>query len=158
MPRRSMREIGEAVALLGVVASLVFVGLELRQTRIAAQAAAYQELGIAVAENWMGRANDRALNDLVLVAATGDSAAWADLEASDVYLLRSYVLANIRLYETAYLQVEQQLLEADAMERLGWTSFLNSQFLERMWPQARPMVSPAFAAYLEAEQPGLGKF
>ena len=158
MPGRSVREIGEAVALLGVVASLVFVGIELRQTRIAAQATAYQELGIAVAENWMSRANDRALNDLIRVAATGDSAAWTDLDASDVYLLRSYVLANIRLYETAYLQVEQRLLKGDAMERLGWSNFLNSPFLERMWPQARPMVSPAFAAYLEAQQPRLGRF
>ena len=153
-----MRGIGEAVALLGVVASLVFVGLELRQSRIAAQAAAYQELGIAIADNWMGRANDRALNDLVLVAATADSASWADLDASDVYLLRSYVLANIRLYETAYLQVEQKLLEVDALERLGWTNFLNSRLLERMWAEARPMVTPAFAAYLEAEQPSLGRF
>ena len=158
MPRRSMREIGEVVALLGVVASLAFVGLELRQTRIAAQATAYQELGIAIADNWMGRANNRVLNDLVLVASTADSATWADLDTSDVYLLRSYALANIRLYETAYLQVEENLLEGDALERLGWTNFLNSKFLERMWPQARPMVSPAFAAYLEAERPVLGHF
>ena len=158
MPRRSLRDIGEAVALLGVVASLGFVGLELRQSRIAAQAAAYQELGIAIADNWMGRANNRELNDLVLVAATADSATWADLNASDVWLLRSYVLANLRLYETAYLQVEENLLEADALERLGWTNFLNSEFLERMWPQARSMVSPVFAAYLEAERPLVGRF
>ena len=158
MPRPSVREIGESVALVGVVASLVFVGLELRQSRIAAQAAAYQELGIAVADTWMVRANDRELNDLVLVAATGDSAAWAGLEASDVYLLRSYALASLRLYETAYLQVEQDLLGVDALDRLGWTNLLNSQFLERVWPDARPMVSPAFAAYLEAEQPQLARF
>ncbi|MEQ8330447.1 MAG: hypothetical protein RH859_08310 [Longimicrobiales bacterium] len=156
MPRRSMRDVGEAVALLGVVASLVFVGLELRQARIAAQAAAYQELGVAIAENWMDRASDRALNDLVLIAAEGDSAAWAELDASDVYVLRSYALANIRLYETAYLQVEQKLLDVDALERLGWANFLESRFLERMWPHTRPMVSPDFAAYLVAQRPGLG--
>ena len=153
-----MRGIGEAVAVVGVVASLVFVGLELRQSRIASQAAAYQELGIAIADNWMGRANDRELNDLILVAATGDSASWAALDASDLYLVRSYAVANIRLYETAYLQVEQDLLGVDALDRLGWTNLLNSQFLERVWPDARPMVSPAFAAYLEAEQPQLARF
>lgn len=70
MPERSLRDVGEAVALLGVIASLVFVGLELRETRIAARAAAYQELGIAVAENWMGRASDRVINDLAYVAMT----------------------------------------------------------------------------------------
>lgn len=153
MPKRSMREVGEAIAVISVVASLVFVGLELRQSRIAAQSAAYQEIGIAVAENWMARASDRALNDLVLVAADGDSAAWAELDASDVYVLRSYTLANIRLYETAYLQVQQGLLDADALETLGWASFLDSRFLERMWPHTKPMVHPGFAAFLETEQP-----
>jgi hypothetical protein len=95
--------------------------LELRESRISARATAYQELGIAVADNWMGRANDRVLNDLVLTATVADSATWADVSASDVYLLRSYVVANIRLYEAAYLQVEETLLEPDAPVRLGWT-------------------------------------
>lgn len=148
-----VRQVGEAVGLLGVVASLVFVGLELRQSRIAARAAAYQELGIAVADNWMARANNRELNDLVLLAMSADSATWADLGASDAYLLRSYVIANVRLYETVYLQVQQRLLDADALEYLGWAHLLDSKLLQRMWPQVRSAVTPGFASYLEAEQP-----
>lgn len=35
------------------------------------------------------------------------------------------------IVETAYLQVEENLLEADALERLGWTNFLNFTFLKR---------------------------
>lgn len=155
MPRRRVREIGEAVALLGVIASLVFVGLELRESRIAARAAAYQQLGIAIAGDWMVRAENRELNDLVLVAANGDSASWAGLSESDVYLLRSYTLSSIRLFETAHLQIEQKLLEQDAMERLGWRNLLESTFLRRMWPEVRPMVSPAFGSYLEAQRPDL---
>ena len=149
----SLRQVGEAVGLLGVVASLVFVGLELRQSRIAARAAAYQELGIAVAGNWMDRANNRELNDLVLLAMTADSATWAGVSDSDIYLLRSYVVANVRLYETVYLQVQQQLLDADALEYLGWVHLLDSKLLQRMWPQVRSAVTPGFAHYLEAEQP-----
>jgi len=138
-----------------VLASLVFVGLELRQSRIAARAAAYQELGVALAENWMDRANNRELNDLVYLATTADSATWAALSESDVYLLRSYTVANVRLYETVYLQVQQELLNPNALETLGWTYFLNSALLARMWPEIRPVVTPAFAAYLEGEQPTL---
>ena len=141
-----------------MLASLVFVGLELRQSRIAARAAAYQELGIAVADNWMDRANNRELNDLVYLATTADSAAWAALSESDVYLLRSYTVANVRLYETVYLQVQQELLNPNALETLGWTYFLNSTLLARMWPEIRPVVTPAFAAYLEGEQPSLATF
>jgi hypothetical protein len=155
MSNRSLRDVGEAVALLGVVASLVFVGLELRQNRIAARAAAYQELGIAIADNWMGRASDRVLNDLVALATTADSATWAEVPASDVYLLRSYVAANLRLHETAFLQVEQGLLGSDALETLGWTYFIDSVLLDRMWPQLRPLVSAGFAEYLERENPRL---
>ncbi len=155
MPRRSVRQVGEAVGLLGVVASLVFVGLELRQSRIAARAAAYQELGIAVADNWMDRANNRELNDLVYLSMTADSATWANVSASDTYLLRSYVVANVRLYETVYLQVQQHLLDADALEYLGWTHLLDSRLLQRTWPQVRAAVTPGFASYLEAEQPAL---
>lgn len=157
MPKRSIRDIGEAIALVGVVASLVFVGLELRQNRISARAAAYQELGIAIADNWMGRANDRALNDLVRVASTADSATWAEVGESDRYLLRSYVAANLRLHETVYLQVEQGLLEPDALDTLGWTYFLDSTLLLRMWPDVRALVTPAFADYLTREKPEFGE-
>lgn len=143
------------MAVLSVVASLVFVGLELRESRIAARASAYQELGIAVADTWMARANDRELNDLVLLATVADSASWAEADASDVYLLRSYVVANLRLYETVYLQVEQQLLPADALGRLGFTGLMTSRLLERLWPDVRPMVTPGFADFLEAEEPRL---
>ena len=155
MSSRTVREIGEAVALIGVVASLVFVGLELRENRIAARASAYQELGVAVASDWMARASDRELNDLVRVAASGDPGSWAGLSESDIYLLRSYTLSSIRLFETAYLQVEQNLLDEDAMERLGWKNFLESTFFKRMWPEVRPMVSPAFTQYLEAQRPDI---
>lgn len=155
MPKPSVRDVGEAVAVIGVVASLAFVGLELRETRIAARAAAYQELGIAVAENWMDRANDRQLNDLVMWATTADSTSWSETSASDIYLLRSYVVSNLRLYESARLQVEQGLLHEDALERLGWTGLMNSLLLERMWPHVKPMVTPGFASYLETVQPAL---
>ena len=44
-----------------------------------------------MADNWIGRANNRELDDLVFIAATADSATWADLDVSDVYLLRSQI-------------------------------------------------------------------
>ncbi len=103
----------------------------------------------------MDRAGNRALNDLVLLATTADSAAWAAVSDSDRYLLRSYVVASVRLFETVHLQVEQKLLEPDALDRLGWHLLLNSRLLERTWPQVRPAVAPAFVAYMEERQPRL---
>lgn len=87
--------------------------------------------------------------------AAGDSASQGTLTESDVYPLRSCTLANIRLFDTAFLQVEQGLLDPDALARLGWSNFLGSTFLIRMWPQVRSRVTPEFADYLKAEQPAL---
>ena len=68
MAKTTVRHVGEAAAALGVVASLVFVGLELRDNARAARAAAYQEIGLAAADTWLMKATDRELNDLVEIA------------------------------------------------------------------------------------------
>lgn len=44
------RQIVEIFGVLAVVISLIFVGLELRQSTIASRAAAYQEIGLATSE------------------------------------------------------------------------------------------------------------
>ena len=48
----STKAIGETLAALSVVASLIFVGYEIRQNTVAARAAAYQAIGIASAAAW----------------------------------------------------------------------------------------------------------
>jgi hypothetical protein len=155
MARLSIRQIGEAAAVLGVVSSLVFVGLELRNNARAARAAAYQELGIAVTDGWMTKATNRELNDLVYLADADDPAGWERLGESDRRIVESFVVANLRLYETVYLQVDQRLLPPDAMESLGWVGFGDTNLVRRTWPQIRGYVTPSFAEYLEAAAPEL---
>ena len=51
-------KVREVLGFLGVTASLVFVGLEVRQNTIATRATAYQGMGAAVAEVWLEIASD----------------------------------------------------------------------------------------------------
>jgi hypothetical protein len=150
-----MRQLGEAAAVVGVVASLVFVGLELRDNARAARAAAYQELGLAAADAWFMKATDRELNDLIEIADAEDPAGWEGLDESDRRLVASYVQGLLRQYETVFLQVNEQLLEADAMESLGWKDFGSAKLVIRTWPRVRRYVTPGFAAYLEERSPQL---
>jgi hypothetical protein len=46
----SGKAVRETLAALGVIAWMVFVGLELRQSNVQARAASYQAIGIATAE------------------------------------------------------------------------------------------------------------
>lgn len=155
MARTSFRQIGEAAAAVGVVASLVFVGLELRDNARAARAAAYQEMGLAAADTWLMKATDRELNDLVEITDADDPAGWEGLGESDRRLVTSYVQGLLRQYETVFLQVREQLLPENAMESLGWMGFGDTNLLLRTWPRVRRYVTPEFAAYLEAGSPQL---
>ena len=46
----SRRTIRQSVAALGVITSLAFVGMQIRESNIQARAAAYQAIGISTAE------------------------------------------------------------------------------------------------------------
>ena len=54
----SRKSIAEAIGLVAVVASLGFVGLEIRQNTRMARAAAYQSIGIAASDAWLSLAYD----------------------------------------------------------------------------------------------------
>jgi hypothetical protein len=154
-----LKLIVEAGSALVVLLGLVFVGLELRDNARAARASAYQELGVAVTGLWVSRATNRELSDALKAAddaaLSHDAAVWDGLEASDQEIVRAYILANLRLYETVYLQVEEQLLTEDAMSALGWTRLEGWPILHKMWPNIRGSVTPRFALYLESKVPAL---
>ena len=49
MNREQQKNIFEAVGVVAIVASLIFLSLEIRQSNVQARAAAYQAIGIATA-------------------------------------------------------------------------------------------------------------
>ena len=148
MPRLSAREVGEIVAILSVVLSLLFVGLQLRQNALVSRASAYQELGIAMAEGWRLRASDRELNDLVFRAGSTDPDDWSKLTDSDIRRVRALVLSTLRIYQSAYLEVQEGLLRPEALQDLGIDAFSNTRLLQNMWPSVRGGLSAEFADYL----------
>jgi len=144
----SPRAIRETLAVLGVIASLLFVGWEIRQNTIAARASAYQAIGIATASAFDSQAHDpQSLAALQKTAADMDSTDWAQFQ------LVMTVFA--RLGETVLLQVEQRLLPPDAMERLGyggWPQILGNPKTACVWPSIRAGVSDSFREYVEGAQ------
>ena len=67
----------ETIGFAGVIASLVFVGFEIRQTNRLAGAAAYQAIGVAAAATWDAAAHDRDFVELQLKSPSEmDEADW----------------------------------------------------------------------------------
>ena len=141
--------IRETLAALGLIASLIFVGYEIRQSTISARAAAYQEIGVATAAAFDSMANDRQY--LMSVQKDAD-----DMDSTDWRQLGLKMTEFARLGETVLLQVEQVLLPFDAMERLGyagWMTLFEVPKTACVWPLIRPGVSKSFRKFVEGSQP-----
>jgi hypothetical protein len=106
----------ETLAALGVIASMVFVGLEIRQNNNLAQAAAYQAIGIASAEAWDNQAHDReflqatqskAPAAMVTIDWTQKEAVRADMRRKVKRLLRKHGYPPDKQAEAVLTVIEQ---------------------------------------------------
>ena len=134
----------DTLAAGGVIASLVFVGTEIRQSNAQARAAAYQTIGTATAEVFNTSAHDREFSAILIKDPS-------DREPVEWRMLAEKSSAFARLGEMILLQIEQGVLGEDAIDRLGygsWRTFLD-QPEGCVWPLIRPNVSTAFRLLVE---------
>lgn len=152
----SGKALRETLAALGVIGSMSFVGMQIRESNIQARAAAYQAIGIATSE--FHRSFDARLNRLNTESDYPEAVQrWtlADWES----VQRMYI-ADLRMLETILLQVDQGLLPSDAMARLGynWGPVLSSPAYACLWPELRTRVGPSVRQYIEDSSPTASRF
>lgn len=138
----------ELIGLLAVFAGLVFVGLEIRQNNQIAQAAAFQEIGFATAQNWHELSQDPEFNHIYLRHFSADADWWADQDPQDVNRLITHWIGSLRQYETIYLQIDLGLLDEGAVNRLGWGEFRDVVPLRHLWPYVGLYLDPAFSDHV----------
>jgi hypothetical protein len=147
----SSRTIRQTVAATGVIASLAFVGLQIRQSNIQARAAAYQAIGIATSE--FHRSFDARMNRLATESDYPEAVKKWTLE--DWERTERMFTADLRMLETILLQVEQGLLPSDATARLGynWGPILSNPAMACLWPELRTRVGPSVRKFVEDSTP-----
>lgn len=148
IPWRLLRE---ALAILGVILSLAFVGWQIRESNRQARAAAYQAIGIATSE--FHRSFDAHLNRLETESDYAEAVKrWtlADWEAFE-----RITIADLRMLETVLLEVDQGQLPADAVKRLGynWGPALANPAFACAWPDLKPGVGESLRRYIEETTP-----
>ena len=142
----------EVLGLVAVAVSLVFVGLEIRQNTIASRATAYQEHGSHLANNWLTLAQDPELVRIYIA----DEDDWDELTEVEKAQLTYVWIVSFRNYETILLQVEEGLLDQDAMDRLGWGEAFEPGYQAQMlWPSIVKYLNPHLREHLEAKFPYL---
>ena len=146
----SGKAIRETLGFIAVVASLVFVGLEIRQNNVQARAAARQGLAEISIQMNLTRATDRQLDQDVLD--------WAGASPDDVLDCRStracgFVFAALRFHENVFLQVAEGVLDESAQDSYSYREapIYRSLLFAQYWPSLRSRFDPDFVAAFEAE-------
>jgi hypothetical protein len=149
--RISSRTIQQSVAAAGVIASLAFVGMQIRQSNLQARAAAYQTIGIATSE--FHRSFSPRMNRLMTESNYPGAVERWSLE--DWETVERIFTADLRMLETIVLQVEQGLLPADATARLGynWGPILSNPAMACLWPDLQTHVGPSVRKFIEDSTP-----
>ena len=149
--------VGEILGALAVFASLMYLAAQIRGQSKQARASAFQEIGIATAAGWSVLAQNRELSDAVW-AAVARNDGYLDLSESDKGIIRAQLLSWIRLGESLYLQTQQELLDEEAMDKLGYGAVtFKNPLVEDAWPDLRQLITPDYAEYLEGRFPNLSQ-
>jgi hypothetical protein len=141
----------QTIAAAGVIGSLTFVGMQIRQSNIQARAAAYQAIGMGTSE--FHRSFDARMNRLVTESDYPEAVQRWSLE--DWERMERMLTADLRMLETVMLQVDQGLLPSDATARLGynWGPILSNPAMACLWPELRSRVGPSVRKFIEDSTP-----
>lgn len=145
----------EILGVLAVVISLALVAVELRESRLTARAASYQEAGLAIAEIWAMAAMDDEMAEILNKAASPELEVFASLTEVELGRAGFLLISFLRIYEVLYLQIQEGLLDEEALDYLGYGELMyGTDFFHNLWPTVKVNVTPGLAAYLE-EQAGI---
>ena len=139
----------EVVGFIGVIGSLIFVGVQIRQNTIASRASAFQQMGTAIADIWLSTAQDPAR---ALMTMRFFEEANAKFTPAEEAVLINQSIAAFRQHETTWRQVKLGLLDPEALEAFGWNAAGTTAVAintRRLWPRMAPQMSPDFRAYIE---------
>ena len=146
-PKRNWVEI---IGVIGVVGSLVFVGLEVRQNTAAVKGATYQ----AIADSSLQHARWFASNETLpqFTVKIFDGAMPDDFTREENLVINTNYVMTIRRIENIYVQVREGLVEEEAVLRFRPAeSFFDSPYFRQFWDGWRLTVEPEFLEYFESE-------
>lgn len=144
--------LSQVVGALAVLASLIFVGLQIRQNTHSQKIVAVSSLAAAIAAINVPAMQSPALGE-ALAKATRD---WKSATREQRVLTHFFLFSYFKLCENAWYQHSRGSL--DATQWAGWETmlrvFYHSPGVQAVWwPRRRRAYSPEFQSYLAATLP-----
>ena len=149
-PRRRLRT-GETIAALGVIGSLIFVGLEVRQNTSATEGATLQAISDTHTTLLLESVWDQdfigIFRRVLLLGALQ-----ADLTPDENMRMGRYYIAFLSHLENTFLQHRAGVVSDDVFESYGWRNrlWVTPHFLARADVVLSVAVSPEFAEFFRS--------
>ena len=137
-------DLSQIVSAAAVVASLIYVGFEIRQNTEASRAATRQSIAETDFE-YVGATLDPAM----LVAAEAKAEGGVELTPTERFILRERQHLNFRIFENAHYQYRAGLLDEETWLRYRWIIARQLRLNEAaiaMWERFGPSFDESFKA------------
>ena len=149
MPNTRWKEILEGVGLIAVVASLIFVALQIRQSNQIGRLEAMQSM----ASDWASVGLEISASESLsaLLARIYDGAEPADFDAAENIRLRILLHGLDHFWEMRFKQLNLGVLEPGdySFPRFRNHPVFGSAYHKAIWPEIRPGFSEDFAIFWE---------
>ena len=140
------RQYIEIAGLVSIIASLIFVGAEIRQNTIAIRGATQQEISLQLSEMLTLVVENERLAYLMDEAFNGITK--AELSKVDFSTFRAFANIGFRRIENIYLQHQNGFISDDAFQRIGW-DYYQSPLLREIWEDRKKGFNPDFVNFYE---------
>ena len=152
MTLEQLSALAQIVGAGAVLASLIFVGLQIRQNTHSQRVVAVESLAAAIAAINVPAMQSPALGTALATALKDWSLASHDERVIAHYFLFSF----FKLHEQAWYQYKSHVL--DDVQWVGWENLIRVYYhspgvQQVWWPSRREAFSPRFQAYLAATEP-----
>ena len=149
MNLETINAVAQLVAALAVIASLFYLGAQIRQNTRSMRAMVVDALTRGIADILSGQ-NPEILRSFVRVVENLD-----DASEEDRLLALPQLFALFKLFENAWFQQRQGTLDREHWQ--GWDAYVRTYYhhpgVKSWWLMRRAAFAPGFRDYLEATEP-----
>jgi hypothetical protein len=148
MKKLTTKNLIEGVGMLGIMGSLIFVGMEVSQNSSIARTASYQSYIDGFTELSLAQINDTELNSLMVRAS--NEASTSDFTPEERRKIRLFYIALLRQWEGLFRSVNEGILPEELLTIVGAGHLLGYRVFEEMWPDIKLLFTDDFSEFVES--------
>ena len=149
MNRISTKELIEGIGILGIILSLIFVGLELRQNSTVARLEAHQSFVSNIVDINSQNAHDPEFSAILRRAF--DNQGYEEFDEIEQAQLYSFYIATVHAYYGLFISIEEGILPSRYNEVFPQVALFNNNFFRTIWQGMGNNFEDDFVLFFEAQ-------